>query len=133
MAPDFTAARTLLQRAIAERAFPSAVVEAGTPTQPIWQEAFGRLSYGNDAPSASLDTIYDLASLTKVLATTPLAMRAVEGGAVALDEAVSAHIPQWTGGDRLSVKGLFDLPLAEVTASWRDRLPVALGSGTTQG
>ena len=103
MAPDFTAARTLLQRAIAERAFPSAVVEVGTTTQAIWQEAFGRLSYDDNATAASLDTIYDLASLTKVLATTPLAMRAVEGGAVALDDPVSLHIPQWTGSDRLVV------------------------------
>jgi len=35
-------------------------------------------------------------------------------------------------GDRLTVKGLFDLGLAEATAAWRDRLPTALGSGTVQ-
>jgi phosphoribosylformylglycinamidine synthase len=37
------------------------------------------------------------------------------------------------GGDRLSVKGLFDLSLDDATRAWRDRLPLALGSGTTQG
>ena len=103
MAPDFATARSLLQRAVAQRAFPSAVVEVGTPTQPLWQEAFGRLSYDDDAPATTLDTIYDLASLTKVLATAPLAMRAVESGAIALDDPVSAHIPQWTGDDRVAV------------------------------
>jgi phosphoribosylformylglycinamidine synthase II len=36
-------------------------------------------------------------------------------------------------GDRLSVKGLLDVGLEEATGAWRDRLPVALGSGTTQG
>jgi hypothetical protein len=36
-------------------------------------------------------------------------------------------------GDRCSVKDLYDVPLAEVTATWRDRLPGALGAGTTQG
>ena len=36
-------------------------------------------------------------------------------------------------GDRLAVKGLFDVSLADATAAWRDRLPLALGSGTTQG
>ena len=36
------------------------------------------------------------------------------------------------GGDRLVVKDVLDLPLAEVTATWRDRLPGALGHGTTQ-
>jgi phosphoribosylformylglycinamidine synthase len=34
-------------------------------------------------------------------------------------------------GDRVQVKGLVDLPLADVEAAWRDRLPVALGSGAT--
>lgn len=37
------------------------------------------------------------------------------------------------GGDRLVAKGLLDLPLAAAVAAWRDRLPDALGSGTTQG
>ncbi len=37
------------------------------------------------------------------------------------------------GGDRLTVKGLLDVSLAEATAAWRDRLPAALGAGTTQG
>ncbi len=37
------------------------------------------------------------------------------------------------GGDRLSVKGLLDLPLPAVADAWRDRLPTALGAGTTQG
>ena len=103
MAPDFTAARTLVQRAIAARAFPSAVVEVGTATQTVWQEAFGRLSYDDRASATTLDTIFDLASLTKVLATTPLAMRAVEAGTIALDDPVSAHVPTWSGSDRLAV------------------------------
>jgi phosphoribosylformylglycinamidine synthase II len=37
------------------------------------------------------------------------------------------------GGDRLAVKGLFDIALADATAGWRDKVPAALGSGTTQG
>jgi phosphoribosylformylglycinamidine synthase subunit PurL len=37
------------------------------------------------------------------------------------------------GGDRLVVKGQFDLPLAQVTTRYRDCLPEALGAGTTQG
>jgi phosphoribosylformylglycinamidine (FGAM) synthase-like enzyme len=37
------------------------------------------------------------------------------------------------GGDRMTVKGAFDLGLAEASAAYRDRLPDALGSGTTQG
>jgi phosphoribosylformylglycinamidine synthase len=36
-------------------------------------------------------------------------------------------------GDRLSVKGVLDIPLAEARDAWRRRLPDALGAGTTQG
>lgn len=36
-------------------------------------------------------------------------------------------------GDRLAIKGLVDLPLDEAVSAWRDRLPLALGAGTTQG
>jgi CubicO group peptidase (beta-lactamase class C family) len=103
MAPHFAAARELLQRAIADRVFPCAVVEAGTPTRPLWQDAVGALTYQPNAPAASLDTIFDLASLTKVLATAPLAMRAIEQGALALDDRAAMHLPQWTGADRIDV------------------------------
>lgn len=38
-----------------------------------------------------------------------------------------------SGGDRLTVKGLLEVGVAELTSAWRDRLPRALGAGTTQG
>ena len=97
------AARELLHGAIADHVFPCAAVEIGTPTQPLWQEALGTLTYEPDAPAATLDTIFDLASLTKVLATAPLAMRAIEQGALGLDDRVAEHLPQWAGADRLDV------------------------------
>jgi phosphoribosylformylglycinamidine (FGAM) synthase-like enzyme len=37
------------------------------------------------------------------------------------------------GGDRFAVKGLVDVALGDLTSAWTDRLPDALGSGTTQG
>ena len=103
MTLSFTNARELLHRAIVERAFPSAVVEVGTETRPLWQEAFGALTYDAAAPPATLDTIYDLASLTKVLSTTPLAMRALENGALALADPVASHVTRWAGADRAAV------------------------------
>ncbi len=52
------------------------------------------------------------------------------------DRAAGAGVPLarmgLAHGDRLAVKGLLDLGLAEITAAWRDRLPTALGSGTAQ-
>jgi CubicO group peptidase (beta-lactamase class C family) len=98
--PDFRAASEVIREAIARRVFPGAVVEVGSPTQPIWQASFGFLSYEPPAVAVAPDTIYDLASLTKVMATATLAMRAIEHGGLGLDDAVAAHISQWAGSDR---------------------------------
>ena len=100
---SFGTARAVLQRAVAERAFPAAVAEVGTSRQPLWREAFGHLTFDQGARAATEDTIFDLASLTKVLATTPLVMRQVERGALALDDRVSRHLPGWRGSDREAV------------------------------
>ena len=97
-----TSAANLITRGIERRAFPSAVVETGTRMGATWRQAFGRLTYEEDAPSTTEATIYDLASLTKVLATTPRAMQAVEAGALALDHRVSMYLPEWRGTDRES-------------------------------
>jgi serine-type D-Ala-D-Ala carboxypeptidase len=96
----FERARAVLQRAIDEQAFPAAVVEVGTASALLWREAFGRLTFASDAPATREDTIFDLASLTKVMATTPLVMQQVERGALALDDRVGRYIAQWTGADR---------------------------------
>jgi CubicO group peptidase (beta-lactamase class C family) len=96
-------AATIVERGIARRAFPSAVVEFGTRARVSGNQAFGRLTYEDDAPATTADTIYDLASLTKVLATTPRAMQATEAGALALEDTVARYLPEWRGGDRESV------------------------------
>lgn len=95
MAPTFAAARQLLEQAVAERAFPAAVVEVGTAHQLLWRQALGQLSFEPAAPSTREDTYFDLASLTKVLATTPLVMRIAERGGLGLDDAVAMHLPFW--------------------------------------
>jgi serine-type D-Ala-D-Ala carboxypeptidase len=95
MAPTFASARQLLERAIHDRAFPAAVVEVGNSSGVVWREAFGRLTFDPDAAPAADNTIFDLASLTKVLATTTLVTRHVERGILDLDDPVAQHIPQW--------------------------------------
>ncbi len=109
MAPAFAAARGLLERAVAERAFPAAVVEVGTAHQPLWRESFGHLSFAPSAAATQEDTCFDLASLTKVLATTPLVMRLIERGGLALDDPVSLHIPPWRDHDTRAPVTLRDL------------------------
>jgi CubicO group peptidase (beta-lactamase class C family) len=95
VARTFAAARQLLDRAIADQAFPAAVVEVGTSLQPIWRQAFGQLTFDSAAPATREDTIFDLASLTKVLATASLTMRIVERGGLGLDDPVAMHLTLW--------------------------------------
>ncbi len=58
----------------------------------------------------TLDTIFDLASLTKVVATTPSVMRLVQYGQVRLDEPVAHYIPDFgmNGKDAVTVRQLLD-------------------------
>lgn len=109
MARTFAAARQLLDRATADKAFPAAVVEVGTAHQPLWRHAFGQLTFESAAPATREDTIFDLASLTKVLATASLIMRMVERGGLGLDDPVAMHISLWRdthGGAPVTIRDL---------------------------
>ena len=99
----FRAAAQLIEQGVAQRAFPAAVIEVGEGTRPVWRQAFGRLHAGETAPQAHDDTVFDLASLTKVLATSAVAMQQVERGAIGLDDPVAYHLPRWRAADRASV------------------------------
>jgi len=101
--PHFEAAQQILERAIVERAFPAAVIEVGTAGEPLWRQAFGRLTFDASAAAATDDTIFDLASLTKVVATTPMVMQQVERGVLALEDPVSGHVASWRREDRADV------------------------------
>lgn len=97
---DFSRAADVVQRGVEARAFPAASVEVGTHDRVLWQQAFGRLDYESDSALTQTDTIFDLASLTKVIATTSLVMRLVESEALQLRQLIREWIPEWRGKDR---------------------------------
>ena len=99
----FAGAKDVLRKAIEARAFPAAVAEVGDASAVLWREAFGTLTFHPSAAPAANDTIFDLASLTKVLSTTPLVMQQVERGALGLDDPVAQHLATWNGPDREEV------------------------------
>lgn len=84
-------------------AYPAAIVEVGNTQGVMWREPFGRLSSNSDSPETRGDTIFDLASLTKVIATATLAMQLVDKGRIALADPVRKWIPEWRGIDRENV------------------------------
>lgn len=97
---DFARAADVVQGGVDARAFPASVVEVGTPRDVLWRQAFGRLDYDPDSDLTRHDTIFDLASLTKVIATTSVVMTLVERGGLALADPIRKWIPEWRGHDR---------------------------------
>ncbi len=96
----FAAAADILAAGVSGRAFPAASVEVGRQAGPLWRQAFGTVTYAAGAPAATESTVFDLASLTKVIATTTLAMRAVDDGVLALSDPVASRMREWRGSDR---------------------------------
>jgi CubicO group peptidase (beta-lactamase class C family) len=103
MPEPFEAASEILLEGILDRAFPAATTEVGRSTGAIWRRAFGTLTYEADSPEVRPDTIFDLASLTKVIATTTLVMRALDDSLLKLDDPIAAHLSEWRGADREAV------------------------------
>lgn len=94
------AAESLLRSAIEQRVFPSACAEMGSSHGVIWHRSLGHLTFDIDAPRAAVDTIFDLASLTKPLATLHVVLALVDAGALRLDDGVARFLPEWRGADR---------------------------------
>ena len=94
-------ARELLANAVHQGVFPGGVLRVETESGPVLELASGQLARDPEAPRVTADTRYDLASLTKVIATTALAMRALECGALDLVSPIAAYLPAgapaWTG------------------------------------
>ena len=112
--PDrFQQARAILETAVAQRAFPGAVLavgrQGGLAILPV-----GRLAYSGDAPAVALDTIYDLASLTKVVATATAAMILADRGLLQLDRPVAHYLPDFISPYDTAVDPLWT-PRGEVT------------------
>lgn len=102
-ATGIDAARQLIAQAVATGRVPCASVHVGSSSTTLWTDALGRLTPASDAPAANPDTWFDLASLTKPLATTTVMLDLLGRGAVTLEEPVGRAVAGWRGEERLSV------------------------------
>lgn len=100
---DFQRARGVLADALTASVFPCAVAEVGRAGGPVWSHAAGRLTYAADAATATCETIFDLASLTKVVAATAIALVQLRERRFGLDRRVREVAREWTGDDRREV------------------------------
>ena len=86
----------LVENAIADKQLPGAVVLVGRGEQVLYHRAFGFKTYSPAAPVTTIDTVFDLASLTKPLVTATLTMQLVEQGELRLTDPVGKYLPQLT-------------------------------------
>src|SRR5512132_644407 len=88
-------AEPLITAAIADKKAPGAVLLIGRGDRIVYQKAFGNRAISPATEPMTLDTIFDLASLTKVVATTTAVMQLVEQGKVRLSDKVASFIPEF--------------------------------------
>jgi beta-glucosidase-like glycosyl hydrolase/CubicO group peptidase (beta-lactamase class C family) len=87
----------LAQEAMTRKATPGMVVLVARNGKIVYEEAFGKHTYSRSARAVLPTDIYDLASLTKVCATTLSIMKLVEDGQLNLDVPISNYIPEMVG------------------------------------
>ncbi|MES3032714.1 MAG: serine hydrolase domain-containing protein [Gemmatimonadota bacterium] len=110
--------RVVLTKAVADGAFPGAVAVIGNRAGITASFGAGRLD-AQDASEPTTSTIYDLASLTKVIATTTLVLQLVDQGKVALDAPVVRYLPDWKGARTADITIRQLLSHSSGLAAWR--------------
>lgn len=89
---------TATEQAIRDGLIPGAVIIIGHDGKIVHRKAYGARALVPARETATLDTIYDIASLTKVVATTPAIMKLYEQGKIKIDDRVTAYLPEFQGG-----------------------------------
>jgi CubicO group peptidase (beta-lactamase class C family) len=94
----------IVMRGINAGGYPGASVVIGRNGYAVYQKGFGKLGWTTSSPRVTADrSIYDLASLTKVVGTTTAAMVLYDQGRLDLDAPVSTYLPAFSGGWKDSV------------------------------
>lgn len=121
-----SAVDAVIERAIADKQLPGAVLLVGRGSEIAYRKAYGMRALVPQPEPMTLDTIFDMASLTKVVATTTSVMLLVEEGRIRLNDRVATFIPDFGrhGKDQITIRHLLthysglrpDLDLSD--ASW---------------
>jgi serine-type D-Ala-D-Ala carboxypeptidase len=96
---QFAAAYSILERAVSEQAFPGAVFGVLAQGRVLALDGVGTFTYDPAAEPVTASTVYDLASITKVIATTSMAMLLYQNGALTLDQPLVQLLPGFAQGE----------------------------------
>src|SRR5580700_10904646 len=96
--PGAAAVDQQMERAVQDGLIPGGVVLIGHNGQVVYQKAYGSRALIPHREPMTLDTMFDAASLTKVIATTASIMRLFEQGQIRLNDPVTKYLPEFQGG-----------------------------------
>lgn len=104
---DFSAVESMMHQAVEDRVFPGAVLRVQNGRRPLYHHAFGVTNLQTRVP-VTVDTVFDLASLTKPLATTLAVLLLVQDGKLTLDQPIGTILPAMKGSakDRIELQHL---------------------------
>lgn len=99
---------SVVARAIRESAFPGAELLVARDGAVVYQKAFGRFTYDAASPPVTSATMYDIASLTKVVATTSVIMKLYDESRIKLDDPVVSYVPEFgnRGKEPITIRNL---------------------------
>ena len=101
--PGLEALDAIIERGIKQRRYPGAVCVIGrvegASHQLLWAQAYGRLSYEPDSPAVTLDTAYDLASVTKLVGTTTATLLLIQTDKLELDDPAADYVDAFSAHD----------------------------------
>ena len=100
---DFGAIDRIIEGGIAAKKFPGAVVIVGHNGRVVFHRAYGNRSLIPQPEPMTEDTIFDVASLTKVLATAPAVMQLYEQGRFLLNDPVSKYLPEFAANGKQDI------------------------------
>jgi len=107
-APALSNVDQIMNAAVSRGTIPGAVVLIGHNGTVVYRKAFGMRSLEPSKEAMTIDTIFDIASMTKCIATATSAMKLVEEGKVRLNDAVAVYLPEFArnGKENITVRQL---------------------------
>ena len=102
--PKWLVIDSIVRDGLAKKAYPGAVVLAVHNGEIKYHKAFGNYEFGPSAKPVNLESIYDLASVTKISATTVAVMKLYEQGKLKLDHTMGDYLPFLKGTDKAGLK-----------------------------
>jgi CubicO group peptidase (beta-lactamase class C family) len=126
----------LMEKAMADGLVAGGVVLVGNRHGVVYETSFGKLSGASDAHPVTTGTLFDIASLTKVVATTPAVMKLAEEGRLSLVDPIVRWFPEFAGKGKDEVlvvnllthtSGLDDFPVSS-----RNPLQSAIAGAASQ-